>query len=87
LHGHLDVAATLAKECAGLTGPSLISWQHEEIPAILAVFGRQVTRAPPTSWPDDRFDMVWVLTPRSDGWSFTQVPQLLLDGDSAEPVR
>ena len=78
--------AALAKECAGLAGATLISWQHEEIPAILAAFG-QVTPAPPTSWPDDRFDLVWVLTPKSGGWSFTQVPQLLLDGDSAEPVR
>ena len=76
----------LAKECAGLAGPTLISWQHEEIPAIVAAFG-QVTPAPPTSWPDERFDLVWVLAPKSGGWSFTQVPQLLLDGDSDQPVH
>jgi hypothetical protein len=78
--------AALAKECAGRTAPTLISWQHEEIPAILAAFG-QVTPTPPARWPDDRFDVVWVITPSSGGWSFTQVPQLLLDGDSEEPVR
>lgn len=75
----------LAKECANRGGPTLICWQHGEIPAILAAFG-QVTPAPPTSWPDNRFDMVWVLTPKSGGWSFTQVPHLLLDGDSADPI-
>ena len=77
--------AALAKECADRQGPTLICWQHEEIPAIVAAFG-QVTPAPPASWPDDRFDVVWVLTPASSGWALHQVPQLVLDGDSAQPI-
>jgi len=70
----------LAKACVGRPGPTLICWQHGEIPAILAEFGH-IRPAPPAKWPGSRFDLVWVLTPSSDGWAFSQVPQLLLDGD------
>lgn len=77
--------AALAKEVAGRLGPTLICWQHGEIPAIAAAFG-QVTPAPPAAWPDNRFDLIWVLTPRADGWTFSQIPQLLLDGDSDQPI-
>jgi len=72
--------AALAKACVARSGPTLICWQHGEIPAILAEFGH-LRPAPPANWPGSRFDLVWVLTPSSDGWAFSQVPQLLLDGD------
>lgn len=77
--------AALAAEVARRPGATLISWQHEEIPALAAAFGT-VTPAPPSKWPDDRFDVVWVLTPAAGGWTFTQTPQLLLAGDSADPI-
>ena len=42
----------------------------------------------PAQWPDDRFDMIWVVD--RDGangpWHFAQVPQLLLSGDVAHPI-
>jgi hypothetical protein len=41
-------------------------------------------RSPPASWPDDRYDLVWTLSPTEAGWSFHQVPELLLDGDSKQ---
>ncbi|WP_116204544.1 hypothetical protein [Amycolatopsis circi] len=73
----------LAAEVARRTEPTLISWQHEEIPALAAAFGATA----PQKWPDDRFDVVWVLTPAGSGWTLTQVPELLLAGDSAEPIK
>lgn len=77
--------AALAAEAAHRPGATLISWQHEEIPALTTAVGT-ITPAPPQSWPDNRFDVVWVLAPTAAGWSFTQVPQLLLAGDSADPI-
>jgi hypothetical protein len=70
----------LVAELAGLHGVTLVSWQHEQIPAIVAALGA-VQPAPPKQWPDDRFDVVWVFTRTSTGWTFSQVPQLLLKGD------
>lgn len=77
--------AALAAEVAGRRGATLISWQHEEIPALVTAIG-PITPTPPPKWPDDRFDLVWVLTPAGTGWTFTQTPQLLLAGDSADPI-
>jgi hypothetical protein len=36
--------------------------------------------------PDDRFDVVWLFDRTDTGWSFSQLPQLLLSGDSANPI-
>jgi hypothetical protein len=66
--------------------PVLICWQHGEIPAIaskLKVVGQQ----PPRYWPDSRYDVVWKFTETPDGWTFSQVPQLVLAGDSASAWR
>ena len=41
-------------------------------------------------WLYERYDVVWAFDRRGEGrnsWSFAQVPQLLLAGDSAEPIR
>jgi hypothetical protein len=40
----------------------------------------------PRDWPDDRFDVVWLFDRTDTGWSFSQLPQLLLSGDSADPI-
>jgi hypothetical protein len=68
-------------------GPVLIAWEHEMIPAIVnAIVGDSKTC--PQLWDGTRFDMVWVLDRKTteNGWDFSQVPQLLLPGDSAEPI-
>jgi hypothetical protein len=75
----------LAHEVASRTEPTLICWQHGELPAIATALAT-VTPTPPTPWPDNRYDLVWVLTPAAGGWSFHQIPQLLLDGDSNQPI-
>jgi AcrR family transcriptional regulator len=75
----------LARDVARGTGVTLICWQHGGIPAIVDAFPH-VRPDPPGEWPDDRFDLVWVLTRTADGWAFTQVPQRVLPGDRAEVV-
>jgi broad specificity phosphatase PhoE len=66
-------------------GPTLISWQHSEIPDIAGAFP-SVTPAPPAEWPDDRYDVVWTLTKTADGWHFAQLPELLLPQDQDAPI-
>jgi hypothetical protein len=75
------VAATKAAE-----DPVLISWQHEAIPEIAALIRGSADGIPPR-WPADHFDLVWVFDFQASGaWSFTQVPELVMPGDSAKPI-
>ena len=78
--------AALARDVLARAGSILISWQHAGIPKIAGLIAAAAPpRAPiPPSWPEDRYDLVWVLTaPEATGrrWAFVQVPQLLLAGD------
>jgi len=76
----------LAKAAQACNGPVLIVWQHEKINVIAnSILGSEL--APP-NWPKERFDVVYVLTLNaSQGtYSFAQVPQCLLAGDSAAPI-
>ena len=70
----------LAKEVAGRSGSTLISWQHGGIPAIVDAFPH-VSPDPPADWPDDRFDVVWTLTRTTGGWHFAQLPERILPQD------
>jgi hypothetical protein len=96
LGSKLDLSFALGQEAdlvtwlTGKNGPAgaaLVAWEHEHIPAIIAALGN-VTPKPPSSWPGDRFDIVYVFTAAASGsgWEFTQVPQMLLAGDSAKPI-
>ncbi len=78
--------ADLAKAAVNATSPVLIAWEHEAIPDIVnTIVGNKTTC--PQKWHGSRFDLVWVLdAKRSGGWSFSQVPQLLLSGDSNKPI-
>ncbi|QUQ72195.1 hypothetical protein [Kutzneria sp. CA-103260] len=77
--------AGLAAEVAKRTGTTLICWEHSAIPDIVSNLG-PVTPTPPSAWADSRFDMVWVFTRSGSGWAFSQVPQLVLAGDSSTPM-
>jgi hypothetical protein len=76
--------AKLAEDILKQKGVVLISWQHELIIEIVTALtaGRKVDGTIPPCWPDDRFDLVWVLSSQGDGWLFTQIPQRLLAGDA-----
>ena len=77
--------AKLAAELAKRPGTTLVSWHHGSVGKIVKHLG-DVTPEPPQHWPDDRFDVVWILTRDGDGWRFEQVPQMLLPGDDPEPI-
>lgn len=65
----------------------LIAWQHERIPKIAGyILGEDGQY--PGKWDKLRFDLVWVFDRQgaADSWSFAQVPQLLLPGDSPAPI-
>jgi len=81
-----DDAEDAAKAAVAAAGPVLMAWEHEVIPAIVnAIVGNDTTC--PQKWPGERFDMVWVLDRKpAGGWNLSQVPQLLLSGDSAQPL-
>ena len=75
------VAAVKASE-----DPVLISWQHEALPTIAGLIRGGADGVPP-SWPGHVYDFVWVLDLQPSGaWSFTQVPELIMPGDSEKPI-
>jgi broad specificity phosphatase PhoE len=78
--GEQDLVAAISP----LAGVTLISWQHEAIPAIAGDLGAAV----PSPWPDTRFDLIWRLTRATAGgvWSFDQICPALLGGDSSQPM-
>ncbi len=77
--------AGLVSDALAAEGPVLIAWEHEAIPDIAnGIVGNKTTC--PQKWPGTRFDVVWVFDRQATSWNFHQVPQLLLAGDSAEPI-
>jgi hypothetical protein len=89
----VDIQFALGDEAdlavAAQQGPNtvLIAWHHERIPGLAnAILGNNTTC--PQVWPDERFDVVWVFdrAPGQAGWQFSQVPQMLLAGDSPNPI-
>jgi broad specificity phosphatase PhoE len=75
----------LADDAIAADGTVLISWEHEAIPEIGNMIAGNNTTCP-QKWHGSRFDLVWVFD-RSNGpdrWTFVQVPQLLLPGDSSD---
>jgi broad specificity phosphatase PhoE len=74
----------LMQDVSTKQGTVLVAWEHELIPSAVA----QLPHAPavPQTWPGDRFDIVWVFDQAGTGWTFSQIPQRLLAGDSASPI-
>jgi hypothetical protein len=78
----------LAAAALAAPGPVLISWHHSHIPLLAkAVAGAQFEG--PDDWPDDRFDVVWILD-RDEAaggrWRFSQFAQCLFAYDRNEPI-
>src|SRR5579862_4945881 len=80
--------AALAAAVFSAASPSLIVWHHGHIAKLAREIGGGHL-ACPLHWPDDRFDLVWILERHGDhakDWSFAQIPQRLLPGDGADGI-
>jgi hypothetical protein len=64
---------------------ALVVWHHGAIPRLLEHFDIENRSDIPESWPEDRFDLLWVLSKQPGATSFRwhEVNQSLLDGDVA----
>jgi hypothetical protein len=75
-----QLAAVLTKSGPGAV---MICWDHAHIPTLASALPLVHGTVIPKTWPDDRFDVIWTFTlVTDDKYSFTQVPQLLLSGDT-----
>jgi hypothetical protein len=63
---------------------TLICWEHDHIPALAQAIPTTNADAIPAAWPDERFDVIWTfdLEPATGKYTFGQVPQQLLGGDT-----
>jgi hypothetical protein len=75
----------LAQRLLTHTGATVVSWHHKAIPRIVEHLG-PVSPEPPPVWPGDRFDIIWTFTRAGEGWTFAQVPELLLPDDLPDPI-
>jgi len=70
----------------GYSGVVLIRWEHDHIPALASSLPTAPGTAIPSQWPGDRFDVIWTFTlvpgAATTQYTFGQVPQQLLSGDS-----
>lgn len=62
---------------------TLVVWHHGTMGHLVRGFPIANADDVPHHWPDDRFDLIWVLTrdPGDSEFTFTSVDQRLLDGD------
>ena len=76
----------LAAAILAVEGVVLVAWEHHLIPSLAATLTGQPSLTPGV-WPDDRFDVAWVLERGSEGpFRFRQVLQRVLAGDSDQPI-
>lgn len=80
-----DQEAGAAAAILRRSGVGLVAWEHKRIVDLVAALTGGTIQGP--HWSGHRYDMVLVLERDGTRWRLTQVPQLLLAGDSAEPLR
>ena len=77
----------LCQAIRAIDGAVLVCWEHHLIPSIATLLTGTTTGVPQI-WPDDRFDVVWVIERGGDGTptGLRQVPELLLAGDAPSTI-
>jgi phosphohistidine phosphatase SixA len=87
-HDHADgEESALAPVVLAAEGPVLVSWHHSHLIRLTrAIAGPDVPC--PRDWPDNRFDVVWVLDRDAPDapWRFSQVAQQLFAYDRPEAL-
>ena len=65
--------------------PVLIAWHHNHIGLLVKAIAGEFFPCP-KHWPDERFDVVWILEAKTTAgpWTLSQQAQYLLPGDSRE---
>jgi hypothetical protein len=75
-----------ASVVSGYSGVVLICWEHDHIPALASSLPAVPGTVIPQQWPGGRFDVIWTFTLVQGAapvqYSFSQVPQQLLSGDT-----
>ena len=61
---------------------TLVVWDHGHIPDLARAFPLAPGVNVPDAWPDDRFDLFWILTPSDEGYHLSVIAQDLLAGDA-----
>lgn len=82
--GSTDALPLIAQHLRALEGAVLVSWRHEDLPALANELLQR--NDAPSRWPDDRHDVVWVVSRTGLSWAFAQVPQRLLAGDRPQAI-
>jgi phosphohistidine phosphatase SixA len=81
-----DQEPALALAVTAAPSPVLIVWHHGHIARLAKeIAGPHIPC--PGHWPDDRFDMVWILERHNEhgaAWRFSQFAQCILPGDCAD---
>ena len=62
---------------------TLVVWHHGTLPHLVGGFPISNRDDLPLHWPDDRFDLIWILSrePDATDYRFSVTTQRLLDGD------
>ena len=75
----------LARAVTAEPSAALVVWHHGRMVDLVSSFPLANPADVPATWPDDRFDLYWILV-REPGppltYRFHAAPQLLLDGDA-----
>lgn len=79
-----EQVAEAAAAILGRRGVGLVAWEHKRIADLVAALTGGAVAGP--HWPGSRYDVVLVLDRDGPGWRLSQVPQLLLAGDTADPL-
>jgi hypothetical protein len=83
-HGH---EKHVAHSLLNADDDALVVWHHGALPELLSYLPVRNAAEIPKVWPEDRFDLLWVLSRNSDAedYTFSIVPQLILQQDLPTP--